>query len=44
MTPHRGADPGGAGLLSLTATLDARLLQQLAVLLLCHSLSALLDD
>jgi hypothetical protein len=32
-----------AGLLALTATLDARLLEQLAVLLLGHALATLLD-
>jgi len=33
----------GAGLLALAATLDTRLLQQFAVLLLGHSLATLLD-
>jgi hypothetical protein len=32
------------GLLAELAALDARLLQQLAVLLLCHALASLLDD
>jgi hypothetical protein len=36
--------PEGWWLLALAATLDARLLQELAVLLLRHSLAALLDD
>jgi hypothetical protein len=33
----------GFGLLALAATLDARLLQQFAVLLLRHSFAALFD-
>src|SRR4051812_39538003 len=36
-------DPGAVGLLALAATLDARLLQELAVLLLRHALASLLD-
>src|SRR4051794_27941150 len=41
-----GPRPAGrpSGLLALTATLDARLLEQLAVLLLGHALAALLDN
>ncbi len=38
-----GPGPGAAGLLALATTLDARLLQQLAVLLLGHPLATLLD-
>src|SRR5215203_3635058 len=41
--PPGPGDGPGRGLL-LVATLDARLLQQLAVLLLRHALAALLDD
>jgi hypothetical protein len=37
------APAAGFGLLALTATLDARLLQELAVLLLGHPLATLLD-
>jgi hypothetical protein len=37
------SDPECAGLLALAATLDARLLEQLAVLLLGHPLATLLD-
>ncbi len=37
------SDPEYAGLLALAATLDARLLEQLAVLLLGHPLATLLD-
>jgi hypothetical protein len=36
--------PVGSWLLALATTLDARLLQELAVLLLRHSLAALLDN
>jgi hypothetical protein len=34
----------GWSLLALAATLDARLLEELAVLLLCHPLATLLDN
>src|SRR5919112_2544915 len=45
LTPVTSTTPGGTSVSSLlVATLDARLLQQLAVLLLGHPLAALLDD